>query len=50
MISHLRSPVVRTGTVKVVPALLALLWVVAIWRNDEGGQPVVPAEPEPSVA
>jgi len=34
MIQWLRRPVVHTTTVIVVPMLLALAWIVSIWRGD----------------
>jgi signal peptidase len=32
----LRRPSVHTGAVRVVPALLAMLWLVGIWRREPG--------------
>ena len=43
LVHLLRRPSVHTGAVRVVPALLVVLWMVAIWRRD-------PEDPAPSVA
>jgi signal peptidase len=32
----LRNPAVQTGAVRVVPVVLALLWMISIWRGDPG--------------
>ena len=36
LISVLRRPGVHTGAVRVVPALLAVLWLIGIWRREPG--------------
>jgi signal peptidase len=44
VISWLRSPVLHTGAVRIVPVMLAVVWLVAIWR-DAGDPESVGAEP-----
>ncbi len=44
LISRVRSPLLHTVTVRLVPAVLALVWVVAIWREEEGPHPAGPEE------
>jgi signal peptidase len=42
----LRNPAVHTGAVRVVPAVLALLWMISIWRGDpDKAAPRGPAVP-----
>jgi signal peptidase len=39
VISWLRSPAMHTGAVRVVPAMLAVVWLAAIWRDDDEPAP-----------
>ena len=43
LVYWLRRPGVHTGAVKVMPAILVVLWLIAIWRHD----PAMPTEATP---
>jgi signal peptidase len=38
-VSWLRRPAVHTGAVRVVPVLLAVLWLIGIWHSDPEADP-----------
>lgn len=51
----LRGPVVHTVAVLVLPAVVAVWWIIGIWltdddKDDEPSEPSEPSEPEPAPA